>query len=381
MSASPARNHESSLEDEIEELSPEDFIETNEVPLETRAEWQKQESVEESLDDFSETLSVAYEMRKDMKKRPGETPGEDMILADRETGLTGVFDGLGGEGSGDKASATAAYVMPEIYKQQAAEMAYNADITKYRDEFFAGQKNLEHPALHDFADQKMKQMWGNLPDKVQRTLLALYTTAKGVNGEVVKTGGLTTMTVGKTVEMPDGRAYEITASIGDSGAIKLREDGSVSELTVEDSSLSDAVAAGFISPEEAKNPDHVVKMHGKEVTDPKTGKPLTVKLLRRGMSQALGQKGIEPHMTVNLVREGESVVYMSDGLRDEILGDDGFFDPEKAASVMAPNSSPLEKAKALNTEASKGTKGDEKSIVVKERLHTLSNEDLLEDVA
>src|SRR5688572_15188613 len=69
------------------------------MPKETMVERMRhQQSIgkyAEKMDEFAPGIDVEVAMSKDFRKRPGAERGEDMFLADMETGLTGVFDGLG----------------------------------------------------------------------------------------------------------------------------------------------------------------------------------------------------------------------------------------------------------------------------------------------
>ncbi len=357
---------------------PECAREALETKLAERAKMQKQERVSGEVDDFGDDLIVGYAMGKDMGKRPGETPGEDMFLADKETGLTGVFDGLGGEGAGDKAAATAAERMPDLYKdvrERTADMFGNKLLSeKMKKELFESQASLEHPTLRQAATGHLEKMWSGLPDEVRQEMIVLFKTARALSEEVAATKGYSTMTVGKSVLSPDGKMYEVAANIGDSGGLKIREDGTAVEITKEDSSLDEAIAAGLLTPEEAKNPKHEVKAsNGEPIIDPRTNKPVTVSLLRRGMYQALGKKNIVPRITVTLVRPGEKIVYLTDGARDEIVDADGNFDAAAAAKLTKPEVSTVENAKRLLEAAAKGPKKDEITVLVKERTHAIES--------
>lgn len=392
---------EADIEEEPTELSTDDLIFEEEpdasdvsgkverASAETRGEWQKMEQVKgriEAFDDKGE-LSVHFDMRKDQDKRPGDEPGEDMFLADKKTGLTGVFDGLGGEGGGDKASAKAAEMAPTRYEEVLALLKKDPkQLEALGSAMIEKQAGLAHPSMRDRMVEAGKKMWSSLPDALKVQMVALYETVGKLNGDVRATKGLTTLTLGKTVELPDGRMFEVVANVGDSGAFKVRADGSASELTQEDSTLDQALSMGLLTPEEAQDPDHLVTLPG--------GAKAPVSKLRAGMYQALGGELDSPRISVTEIRPGEKVVYVTDGVRDiRAFESDGHFDAAKAAEALAAEDGEnlasalagkstdierqqktdwgLEKARAelagKAPDKRKRPKEDEKTVLVKER--------------
>lgn len=359
---------------------------------ERRSKWQGMELVRGEIEDFGPDLAVQFEMRKDLDKRPGDQPGEDMFLADRKTGLTGVLDGLGGEGSGDKASAAAAETMPSAYEAAKAELLKTQKSSRegFQKEFQAfldGQVAFEHPSERNA--KKKEILAKGWPPEVHLEAMALRKAVLAAHEAVKETKGLTTLTVGKTIELPDGRAFEVIVNSGDSGAFKIGEDGSVEELTKEDSVIDLLIANGMLTPEEAEDPNH--KVAGR-----------TVREYRAKMFQALGMDEgkvgapFQPRVSVTELKPGEKIVYLSDGIRDlEKFQSEGRFDAGKAAEVLKAADGAENLASALvgdaarterqlkdawNAEQARAKiegrepdlrlkpKEDEKSVLVKERL-------------
>ncbi len=211
-------------------------------------------------------------------------------------------------------------------------------------------------------------MWAQLPKEVKMEMLSLFASVRALGQETRNTGGKSTITVGKSVRLPDGRMFEVMANVGDGGAMKLREDGTARDITKEDSAIDAMLQAGFLTPEQAKGPDFQIPLPG--------GKKMTVKDARRQMYQALGAKDeITPRITVDLVRPGEKIVYMTDGLRDEFTDAAGTFDAAKASAYFDAGKSAKENAVRLNGEAAKGPKHDDKAVLIKERLESAVLED------
>ncbi len=388
----PAETEAEWLEDdEVELLDASDVSgDIERADSRTREEWQKMEEVRGRIEDFGENVRVHFDMRKDLEKRPGDEPGEDMFLAHKETGLTGVFDGLGGEGKGNLASAKAAEMAPQRYVEARAGVFKDAgSLERMGQDMISKQADLAHSSERASLIEAGQRMWKATPDALKKEMLALYRAVELLNADVAKTGGKTTLTLGKTVAI-NGRSYEIVVNVGDSGAFKVRADGTARELTEEDSALDQALSMGLLKPEEAKNPDHVVAIGSSKIP---------VAKLRAGMYQALGGEIASPRVSVTEIRPGEKVVYLTDGVRDiPAFETDGRFDPAKAAesfsgqdgenlaSILAGKSVAIERAQktAWGIEAARaeinGTnpsakkpKQDEKTVLVKEMIEDLSH--------
>lgn len=333
-----------------------------------RQDWQKREKFSGEIEDFDDDVVVGFEMRKGEKRKPAEI-GEDMVLVDKKTKVTGVFDGLGGEGKGDKASAYAAERFPALFEgvQERIKQETAADRAARIDAFMRGQASLEHPSMKEKALEMQQVMWEKAPREVQDVMLTFFEATRALDEEVAKTGGKTTVTIGRSVRVGD-KVYEVVANVGDSGVMKVREDGSARSLIEEDSMLRRLVIEGLMTPEQARDPKYIFSFAGQKMTIPD---------LRRKMDQAVGMYHVEdervrratPRITAHEIRPGESVVYMTDGLRDE-METEGEFDPAEAAQVMQSARSAKENAIALNDRAARGKKYDDKAVIVKERFQS-----------
>jgi serine/threonine protein phosphatase PrpC len=328
--------------------------------------FQSMEKISGKMEDFGEELSVEVAMGKDMEKRPGSERGEDMYLADKETGLTGVFDGLGGEGNGADASGMAAQFAPSLYKVMRKSTEQARDLGAEMRAVIDGQGSFEHPDDVAKFIEGLAKLWEALDPALKQEVVALFKTVQKLGEKVAETGGMTTVTLGRTVSLPDGRMFEVIANIGDSGAMKIDAEGNAADVTKEDSTVDQAISMGMLTREQAADPNHLVKVGSKEVP---------VSKLRRGMYQALGMKGQVPvpRMSIVEIKPGDKMVYATDGIRDEISDEYGNFDAKKAAAAMGEGGAEL-----LMREAEKGTKKDEKTVLIKERFATA---EVLEELA
>lgn len=388
-------------EDEhIEELDMEDLEVIEEVDegdvsheatgptAEKRSEWQNMDHVRGEVSNFSKDVEISFDMQLDRDKRTEDEPGEDMFLIDKTNGIAGVLDGLGGEGeagSGARASSVAAEEFPAAYAKARIDALAAIRNPSERDalvaEFMNGLASREHPSNREAMKEALKAR--NLPADVQIEAIAMRKALKEINPKVQETGGKTTATLGKTIETSDGRHYEVIANMGDGGAFKMKADGSIEDLTTEDSAVNWLVENGVITAEQASDPDYEVKK-GQRVRD-----------LRKVNTRALGMKdepglSFEPEIVVTELEPGDKIVYVTDGLRDiDIFRTDEQFDPQKAAEYIAKAGGAENLASILNDAAvsreseikksGEKAKMDEKTVLVKERLASAEGLELVDD--
>lgn len=397
------------LTDEIEELRPE---------LADRIDYQLKAEHPDSKEDFGEKGVIAeLELRKGEKRAETERGGDNFIF-DAKTGLSGVLDGLGAggkKGSDAEASALAAHLMPELFEKhltsqeggidREAENTYLESQVVSSDPKLLVMKNTNPDGyakrlgeLLPFARKKFE----GLPDEVRKTAISLFQATRELNMEVGRrladTGGKTTMTVGKSV-LVDGNMYEVIVNVGDSAAMKIREDGSSRMITELDTLIKNAKTMGMITDKDG-NPlsnDQVdglgggetLYLRGNTVADPETGGPMTIGGAKRANTKAIGEspaEGIDPNdfnpsVSIDLVRPNEQVVYLSDGILDEIVDTYGNFDHKTAAEIIRSHDTPAEAAHALNEAAANiGSKNDDKALIMKrmprEFIEELSDDDI-----
>jgi serine/threonine protein phosphatase PrpC len=329
------------------------------------ARFQSLERVSGEVPNFAPDLVIEIAMSKDKKKRPGAERGEDMFLADKETGLTGVFDGLGAgnekkPGSGADASVAAAKFAPALYRQLVAE----ASVSKLS-EIAQDQASLEHPDQRMAFRKDLTVEWRQHDPAVQKEIVALYQTVQKLSDLVRQTEGMTTATLGKTVRTADGRRFEVIANVGDSGATLIHADGNAENITREDSVLDYLKSIGRIRPENAADPDY------------KLGN-MTVREMKRAMYQALGNPDLEtptiPRISIRELQSGDSVLYTTDGIRDNLADADDNFDATRAAELLTEGG--VEK---LMDEAAHGPKKDECTALKKDILAEVEAEESIEE--
>lgn len=233
-----------------------------------------------------------------------------------------------------------------------------------------------------------REVFQKLPKEAQIAMLSLHRAIRDLNPAIKESGGKTTITAGITVELPDGSAIEVIGQVGDSGAVKVREDGSAEDLVQEDSLVDTLVMMGEITLEQTKDTNFEykgpfaeqlraeIKRTGAKDTEP------TIKNLRLIMTGGIGApKAPMVRMTAQPLEPGESIYYMSDGLRDDITDKEGNLDLERIGKIVHKSKNPKEACAALNAEANEGRKKDDKIVVakVRQRLEEIPSEELIEE--
>jgi len=320
---------------EAEELSEADIIEEREP-----GELQESDVIGAfEVNGFKGLKVTATLEKKDERKGNAEDRNQDNIIADPETGLVGVLDGLGGEGAGDLASKSAEGAIPEQYKTalERAKKMNGAEIQTSLVERQLKRLNVSDPAKSMEIRKGLTMMVEDAMSKdpaMGRKALALLESVSATNAYVKETGGKTTACVGFVHETPSGERYAVVANIGDSAAYKQRANGEMVPLTQEDSLLNILNQSGALAPElyakmkaapDEKFPIPVTReviraMGGgeKEYEDMK-GKelPISYKKLKASMAASLGAENAEAALSIRQLKKGEKLLLGTDGLVDK----------------------------------------------------------------
>lgn len=303
--------------------NPECLRERLKPEVEARIKWQVEGMVGE-LDGFAPGVDVGYAVKKRRGKAALER-GQDMVIADKGTGLAGVADGLAGAGSGKdagaEASAYAAAILPEAYdgvsgplRVLAKEGRLEAKIDRLvRDQYQALSKEKRDViALDAFVRE-----WMGQPEEVRMEMLRLYFAAERLNGDLAgvlkdKGQGETTLVVGRTVEA-GGKRYEVILNVGDSAAYKRGKDGRVEQVTGEDSAVGRCLELGLVSDQDLERPDALDKvaaaarrMYGNA--------GITEDQVLAIVTRTVGSKVFRARLVAVPVQSGDTIVFATDGL-------------------------------------------------------------------
>lgn len=279
-------------------------------------EIQKQDVVEAfEAQGFDGLTVVATLEKKNERKGIPDDFNQDNILLDPKNGLFGVLDGLGGEGSGDKASKAASEMIPKNY-EEATKLLTGLDSKDIQDRLIAQMVKkigVDTPGVSIEVTKQVEAILTEVNDpRFGKKALALIESIRQSNGAVRESKGKTTATIGMVHHTPDGRRFAVIANIGDGAAFKRRANGEIIQLTEEDSALNALKNAGILKEdtlqEMKQNPDKPF---------PPTNK--SYKQLKLAMASALGSSSsFEPSLVVRTLRPGEELILGTDGLVDKL---------------------------------------------------------------
>ncbi|MCR4278329.1 MAG: protein phosphatase 2C domain-containing protein [bacterium] len=326
-------------EEEIMELAEDDLLETREP-----GELQEPDVVEAfEIKGFPGLEVVATLEAKNARKKDKEmgkqNRNQDNIIADPETGLLGVLDGLGGEGFGDLASKEAE---TSISKHFADELKNIMSLDTPRVVQRLANAELAYQGQKDFGNQL--EIRKNSIDEIEKIMqedpsigkkgLALIEAIKATHVDVKKTKGKSTICVGTIHTTPDGSHWAIIANAGDSGAFLKKENGLIEALTKEDSLFRYLIKTGALTPElldEMKNQEEDEKRADNEGTNkdaeerktfpievlPGLTKEYTYTGLKIRLTQALGGSDPDPSLVFRSLNPGEEILFATDGVIDK----------------------------------------------------------------
>lgn len=270
---------------------------------------------------FNRLEVVATLEKRDTRKKDRTQRNQDNILADPETGLLGVFDGLGGREHGDLASMSAERALPDAYRD-ALEKAKKISVLDLAQEIADHQSNrlIIRDRLHQ---QVVRARIMNAAEdlvardpEIARKSIALILALKAVGKNVRETMGDTTACVGVVHASPDGSRYAVVANAGDSGAFIRRADGSVKRLTEEGSYLNKLRALGYLSDELLqKMKDHPAKEFDVQTPDGK--REYTYPDLQAIVIGTLWNKNIQPSLAIEKLQPGDELLFVTDGVIDK----------------------------------------------------------------
>jgi len=331
-------------EEEIMELAPEELLEMREP-----GELQEPDVVPAFEVQGFPGLEVvatleAKNVRKKDKKMGKRNRNQDNIIADPETGLLGVLDGLGGEGFGDLASKEAESSITKHFADKLKNiMSLDATHVVKR----LADAELAYQGQKDFGDDLDMRIQSI--DTIEKIMqkdpligkkgLALIEAIKATHVDVKKTKGKSTICVGIIHTTPDGSHWAIIANAGDSGAFLKNENGDVEPLTEEDSLFRYLIKTGALTPElldEMKSQEEDEKRADNEGTNkdaerrrkfpievlPGLTKEYTYTGLKVRLTQALGGSDPDPSLIFRQLHPGEEILFATDGVIDKFEQDD-----------------------------------------------------------
>lgn len=363
------------VEGEVEEAIPlieigdEDMEEIHEGPrsLDEMLEMQKKEMVVGEME-FPGGVEVAFALSRaeDPDKRKKSANQDAIIMRD---GIIGALDGLGGSKAGGLASAEVSNHFPTFLskEEQALELADEKTVEGLKNDYVESQLQMLGKDAAAEERAKLEAAWEAAPTDVRKAMISMREAIKHADKVAEKAGGQTTIDVAKTVTVGD-RRFVVFGHAGDGGMTLKRMDGTVEELTKEDSLLDTLIGMGFASPDALKDLDAKAAIPAKveamvrKAGSLDAGSEVKNRHIRMMMTNALGGDApVIPRTGYIEVFAGDELYLNSDGPREELTGEDGMYDPKRVAGITSPDATPLENAKAINAAAkAEGKKGDDK---------------------
>lgn len=254
---------------------------------------------------------AASAMHEGLKKRDGSPEkNEDATLTSAEHALFGIADGMGGHAGGDIASRLAREKIEEI-------------VSKFPKNLTAEQTRETLETAFAEAHQKIKEYAEENPDY------------EGMG---------TTASVIKIWEKGNERKA-IIGHVGDSRVYVLRKDGTLAQITEDDSQAD---------PRAIKNAHEKLVDEGLPYSALEADERHAFQY-RNAISQAMGTGNITPHFYVVDIEEGEQVLITSDGIHDNLT------DKEIYAILTAQGIGNSEKVQNLIRAAQERSRMDRKT--------------------
>jgi serine/threonine protein phosphatase PrpC len=274
---------------------------------------------------------VATLEKKNTSKKNKE-PNQDNIIADPETGILGVLDGLGGEGHGDLASKSAERFLPENFKtaikknDRLAPAELQANIVEHQ------INRLTQRGITDFKkwnalDKKTTQMLEAAAERdpvILQKAWALVEALHMTNKNVTETGGFTTACTGLIHQASDGSRWVIATNIGDSGAFIRKKDGAIARLTEEDSLFDLKKSKLEKTTVTGQNGQPISLLQAMKDTPrlkfaiPGLAQKMSYVELKVMTLGVLGdEKHNEPSLVLRQIEPGDEIIFATDGIIDK----------------------------------------------------------------
>jgi protein phosphatase len=226
---------------------------------------------------------------------------EDSITIDRQRGLVGVFDGVGGSARGEIASRLAAHTAQKLWRQTLNQ-------TQSQPTLLAPNHGLNiFETLHYIIREANQGILAE-GDEIARTA-----------GRAPQSDDYAGTTAALAVFHHERKAhtYKMTyAHIGDSRIYLLRANEPLQRLTHDDGYFSLLVRRGEIDEETAWRIDQASSPH--QLTRRERG----YFNKRNGITQSLGDYRLVLHMNQTIIIPGDRILFCSDGIHDNLTDEE-----------------------------------------------------------
>lgn len=269
-------------------------------------------------------LDVALTLEKKSRHGRPDPFNQDNVLADPHTGLLGVFDGVGGSANGASASRAAERSIIEHYETdmrkaddlepRVLKRMLQAELDqRARDRSFRADEPRERVRERMDAAEDFASTIFDIDPAMGRKAWALVDAFRMSNADVNIANGETTACVGFIHTTPDGRRFAVVANLGDSGALIRHADGTMEQITEEDSLVNRFLDAGSLSLEEL----YAMKRDPEKQFPTEYG-PKSYFELGAAIATALGSdRYVPPSLSLRTLEPGEELIFCTDGVIDK----------------------------------------------------------------
>lgn len=269
-------------------------------------------------------LEVALTLEKKTRNDPVSPLNQDNILADPPTGLLGVFDGVGGSSNGAGASRTAERSVIQHYETglrkaddletRVLKLLLLAELNqRARDQSFRADEPREHVRERMTAAQELADTIFAIDPAMGRKAWALVDSFRMSSADVRTTKGETTACAGFIHTTSDGGRWAVVANLGDSGAIIRHADGSMEQMTEEDSIINRFLDSGSLTLEDL----YAMKREPDKKFPTEFG-PKSYFQLSVAIATALGAGSyVPPSLSIRKLESGEELLFCTDGVIDK----------------------------------------------------------------
>ena len=286
----------------------------------------------------------------------GRHPNEDTILEDRELGIIGVADGMGGEGGKGSGKVASELSMGIIHNElrkirsdrsvdnvknamrKGFESANNTMLgihdkvkRKVKGWFSGAMGTLRKNGLEDLAG-KLESLIVNSGDNIDNADQAIASIQEAAEaGKVQESdleGAKTTATIIALARGNKGESRAIIGHAGDSRAYKLADSGELEQVTKDHDNLYEAINSGLVDEKDIETLDDSIGRFPKlkalvdanpEIFIKKFGRvPETLKDLKKGTQEAIGKNNIKFDVFDVPAEPGDIFITFSDGVTKNV---------------------------------------------------------------
>lgn len=255
---------------------------------------------------------VKYVIRKEPKK----TRGDDALLIHGDTGFMGIADGVSGSRTfGEHAAADASVqslsMLADHYEQIRKQMV-NISYETQHELLLAEQRIIQEKyglGANGTFEEQLNILKTHVGDRtIKETLASLFALTRSIDtvDKNIQSKGQTTLSIGKTIPLADGRHVAIYALVGDSYILIEDEHGNMTNM------IPPQTWAHYLEQHPEQGPQEKL-MRKRQATTLGNSIGMPRSLVRAGRS-SLARMGMDVSVGITILEPGESIIFASDGI-------------------------------------------------------------------